>query len=47
LTAIADRFGLLKTASSDFHGEAVAPKRLWGVTSVRDTWLDALRERIG
>ncbi len=46
-TAIAERHGVLKTASSDFHGEAVAPDRRLGVTYVHDTWLDALRARLG
>jgi predicted metal-dependent phosphoesterase TrpH len=45
-TKIADSFGVLKTASSDFHGEAVAPERELGVTHVPDDWLDALRERL-
>lgn len=45
-TKIAESFGVLKTASSDFHGEAVAPERELGVTQVPDDWLDALRERL-
>ena len=45
-TKIADSFGVLKTASSDFHGEAVALERELGVTHVPDDWLDALRERL-
>ena len=45
-TKMCESFGVLKTASSDFHGEAVAPERELGVTGVPDAWLDALREKL-
>lgn len=44
---IAREHGLLITASSDFHGERVAPERRLGVTELPEGWVARLRERLG
>lgn len=44
--AIAEEHGLLMLESSDYHGEEVAPERVFGVTQVPTGWIDALRERL-
>ena len=44
--ALASRLGVLQTASSDFHGEAVAPERKLGVTRVARERVEALLERV-
>jgi 3',5'-nucleoside bisphosphate phosphatase len=41
----AERYGLLRTGGSDFHGPSVAPDRKLGQAQVPRAWLDALWER--
>ena len=46
-TKLAEAHGLLKTASSDFHGFSVAPERTLGQTWMPQEWLKALCDRLG